>query len=44
MTDPKIRLLLTPAQLKAMGRCEHCGWHERTQGHHPSCPTLPDPK
>lgn len=39
MTDPKIRLLFTRAQLIAMRRCADCGWHPPTQGHHPDCPT-----
>lgn len=39
MTDPKIRLLFTRAQLIAMKRCADCGWHPKTQGHHPECPT-----
>lgn len=39
MTDPKIRLLFTRAQLIGMRRCAECGWHEPTQGHHPECPT-----
>ncbi|MBP3087016.1 hypothetical protein [Mycolicibacterium fortuitum] len=39
MTDPKIRLLFTRAQLIGMGRCPDCGWHPKTQGHHPECPT-----
>lgn len=39
MTDPKIRLLFTRAELIAMKRCPECGWHPKTQGHHPECPT-----
>ncbi|WP_301121098.1 hypothetical protein [Mycolicibacterium fortuitum] len=39
MTDPKIRLLFTRAELIGMGRCPDCGWHPKTQGHHPECPT-----
>ncbi|UVT31514.1 hypothetical protein SEA_SEJANUS_83 [Mycobacterium phage Sejanus] len=42
MTDPKIKLLFTRAELIAMGRCELCGWHPKTQGHHPECPTGDD--
>ncbi|WP_264021084.1 hypothetical protein [Mycolicibacterium canariasense] len=38
MTDPKIRLLFTPDQLRALNRCPRCGWHVETQGHHPDCP------
>ena len=37
MTDPRIRLLFTRAQLIGMGRCPDCGWHPKTQGHHPHC-------
>jgi hypothetical protein len=37
MSDPRIRLLFTPAELAALGRCTECGWHEPTQGHHPHC-------
>lgn len=37
MTDPRIRLLFTRAQLIGMGRCPDCGWHPKTQGHHPDC-------
>lgn len=37
MTDPRIRLLFTPAELAAMGRCETCGWAPEQQGHHPDC-------
>lgn len=44
MTDPKIRLLFTRAQLIAMKRCPDCGWHPPTQSHHPDCPTTePEP-
>lgn len=42
MTDPKIRILFTPEQLRSFGRCTSCGWHEATQGHHPDCPTRKD--
>lgn len=37
MTDPRILLLFTPAELAALGRCQHCGWHAATQGHHTDC-------
>jgi hypothetical protein len=44
MSDQKIRLLFTRAQLIAMKRCADCGWHPPTQGHHPDCPTTePEP-
>lgn len=39
VTDPRIRLLYTRAELIGMGRCADCGWHEPTQGHHNECPT-----
>lgn len=39
MSDPAIRLLFTPEQLKSYGRCDKCGWHPPTQGHHQDCPT-----
>ncbi|PQM45685.1 hypothetical protein C1Y40_04129 [Mycobacterium talmoniae] len=42
MTDPRIRLLFTRAQLVAMKRCPDCGWHPPTQGHHDDCPTTKD--
>jgi len=38
MTDPKIRVLFSEAQLRSFGRCTGCGWHPPTQGHHPDCP------
>ncbi|UVT31615.1 hypothetical protein SEA_MASK_82 [Mycobacterium phage Mask] len=41
MTDPKIKLLFTRAQLIGMERCPDCGWHPETQGHLPECPTHP---
>lgn len=37
VSDPRIKLLFTPEQLKAMNRCMRCGWHPKTQGHHPEC-------
>lgn len=40
MTDPGIRLLLTPEQLRELDRCTECGWHPPTQNHHPNCPTI----
>lgn len=39
MTDPNITLLFTRAQLIGMRRCPDCGWHPKTQNHHPHCPT-----
>ncbi|AGT12483.1 hypothetical protein HAMULUS_74 [Mycobacterium phage Hamulus] len=38
MSDPRIRLLFSRRELIAMGRCELCGWHPKTQNHHPDCP------
>lgn len=40
VTDPKIRLLFTRAELISMKRCPDCGWSPREQGHHPDCPTI----
>jgi len=39
MTDPRIRLLFTRAQLIGMGRCPDCGCHPATQGHKTECPS-----
>lgn len=39
MSDPRIRLLFSRRELIAMQRCPDCGWHPKTQGHHPDCPT-----
>ncbi|AEL19993.1 hypothetical protein SEA_TAPIOCA_61 [Mycobacterium phage Tapioca] len=39
MTDPKIWLPFSRRELIAMQRCPDCGWHPKTQGHHPDCPT-----
>lgn len=41
MSDPRIRLLFTEAELAQLGRCPHCGWHPPTQGHHPDCTEEP---
>ncbi|MFA5711997.1 hypothetical protein [Mycolicibacterium sp.] len=38
MSDPNIRLLFTPEQLRSFGRCDQCGWHPPTQGHDARCP------
>lgn len=32
------RLLFTPEQCQSYGRCDRCGWHPPTQGHHGACP------
>ncbi|AWH14470.1 hypothetical protein HWB60_gp074 [Mycobacterium phage TChen] len=38
MSDPRIRLLFSRRELIAMQRCPDCGWHPKTQFHHPDCP------
>ena len=38
MTDPRIRLLYTRAELIGLGRCADCGWSVPEQGHHSECP------
>lgn len=38
MSDPRITVLFTAEELRRLGRCEGCGWHPETQGHHLDCP------
>ncbi|QBP31766.1 hypothetical protein SEA_PIPER2020_87 [Mycobacterium phage Piper2020] len=38
MTESKIWLPFSRAELIRRGRCPDCGWHPKTQFHHPNCP------
>lgn len=41
MSDPRITVLFSEDELRALNRCTLCGWHPKTQGHHPDCTNTP---
>lgn len=42
MPKPKLWLPYKSRRyLISIQRCPDCGWHPKTQGHHPDCPTAP---